>query len=71
MTTCGYFFPHAQEVKGNLGDQLGGPGTPAKTLGEPEGPPEIFPRVQPCSPIVECGSAFFEDISKGMQILGN
>ena len=42
---------------------------------EPEGPPEIFPKAQPCSPlvigsdtlhaIVECGSAFFEDISKG------
>ena len=36
----------------NLGDQLGGPGTPAKMLGEPEGLPEIFPRVQPCSPVV-------------------
>ena len=52
MTTYGYFFSHAQEVKGNLGDQLGGPGTPAKMLGEPEGLPEIFPRVQPCSPVV-------------------
>ena len=40
-------------------------------LGEPEGPPEIFPRVQPCSPIVECGSAFCEEISKGMEILVN
>ena len=55
----------------NLGDQLGGPGTPAKMLEEPEGPPEIFPRVQPCSPIVEFGSAFCEDISKGMEILVN
>ena len=48
-------------------------------LGEPEGLPEIFPRVQPCSPVV-IGSMihymlllnvevhFFEDISKGMQI---
>ena len=40
-------------------------------LGEPEGPPEIFPRVQPCSPIVECEGGFLEDISKGMQILVN
>ena len=53
-----------------------------KMLGEPKGVSEIFPRAQPCSPvvigsmiplraIVECGSAFFEDISKGMQILVN
>ena len=52
-------------------------------LGEPEELSEIFPGTQPCSPvvigsmihywhvIVECGSAFFEDISKGMQILVN
>ena len=48
-------------------------------LGKPEGLPEIFPRAQPCSPVV-IGSMihymlllnvevhFFEDISKGMQI---
>ena len=36
----------------NCSDQLGGLGTPAKMLGEPEGLPEIFPRPQPCSPIV-------------------
>ena len=29
------------------------------------------PRVQPCSPVVERGSAFFVDISKGMPILVN
>ena len=51
-------------------------------LGETEGLLEIFPRAQPCSllvigsmiqlhAIVECGSAFFKDISKGMQILVN
>ena len=46
-------------------------------LGEPKGLPEIFPRALPCSPVVigsmihYSGSAFFEDISKGMQILVN
>ena len=63
-------------------DQLGGPGTPAKMLGEPEGLPEIFLRVQPCSPVV-IGSMihymlllnvevhFLRTLVKGMQILVN
>ena len=36
----------------NLGDQLGGRGPQLKMLGEPEGLSEIFPRAQPCSPVV-------------------
>ena len=64
----------------NLGDQLGGPGTPAKNAWEPEGLAEIFPRAQPCSPVV-IGSMihymlllnvevhFLRTLVKGMQIL--
>ena len=51
-------------------------------LGEPERLPEIFPRAQPCTPVViesmihymlllNVEVHFFEDISKGMQILVN
>ena len=52
------------------------PGSPSSNVWEPEGLPEIFPRAQPCSPVI-IGSMihnmlllnvqvhFFEDISKG------
>ena len=78
--------------------QVGGPGTPAKMFGrpmgcngpgspssnvwEPEGLPEIFPRAQPCSPVI-IGSMihnmlllnvevhFLRTLVKGMQILVN
>ena len=66
----------------NFRDQLGGPGTPAKSAWGTQRAPWNFPEstaLQSCSywkydtlhAIVECGIALFEDISKGMQILVN
>ena len=65
-----------------LGDHLLSLGTPAKMLGSLNGSLKIFLRAQsaPCSywksdtlpAIVECGSAFIEDISKArIQMLVN
>ena len=58
------------------------PGHPSKNALEPERPPEIFPRAQPCTPVV-IGSMihymllldvevhFLRTLVKGMQILVN
>ena len=58
------------------------PGHPSKNALEPEGPPEIFPRAQSCTPVV-IGSMihymllldvevhFLSTLVKGMQILVN
>ena len=63
-----------------LGDHLVGLGSPAKMVGSPN-PRKLSLKhnLAPCSywisdtlrAIVECGSAFIEDISKGMQMLAN